>query len=488
MKKKKVILAALIALLSVNSEVFAKSISLNELQNSQANYVPAVNVTSKEIDGSHWVYKSLENITKKYGLLVGDAGDKFDGSKSLTRSEAAVILVNLIGKVEQEKIDLDSSEKTQIDILKNELSQEITALTGRVATLESNVNKIQGSVTKLQDSDKNSLKYGFGEDFKVTGALQLRYNGIMEKGVDSATFPPNFSIPYSDLVFSGKIAPHLTYTTQLQPSTTWATTVASLSSSNAIGGILGDAYVSTDIIPHHTVIFGQNRVPIGVEGILSTRAVDTVDRSQIARNFSNARDLGIKIAGSYPLFDYTVGAYNGAGQNYKDVSNDMGVGGWITAKPLYKLPQYGKLEMGGGYYRDLNGNTTNTLLASRFETQTWGASLYYKYKKIGWKNEWAMRRGYSYTTTPALVNPQDNIAKGMFSEATYDLNPKLQLLAKYDIFDQNQLVKNANNTEYTLGTNYFIGQNIKLQVDGVAVSNQAGKDSKRLMVLTQYVF
>ena len=464
-------LAASIAFLVFGSSVLAKNVTLDELQSSQANFKPAVNITAKEVNSNHWAYKSLENITRKYGLLVGDAGEKFDGSKALTRNEAAVILVNLIGKVEQEKINIDQSEKVQIDILKNELSEEITALTGRVAVLEDSVNKLQGTVSNIEKSNGKTLKYGYGEDFKVGGSFQFKYNGNIQKGTDN--YQPNFSIPLSDVRFSGKIAPHLNYMAGLNFHRTWGGST----SSTIVGGLLGDAYVSTDILPHHTVFVGQTRIPIGVEGTASPLALSTVDRSQIARNFSDYRDMGIKIAGTYPLFDYYAGAYNGAGQNYKDSTNNMGIGGWATVKPLYKLPQYGKLELGCGAYRQQNANTT---VATRYESQTYGAALGYKYKKLGLKSEWAFRHGYGSLGTNA---------KGMFAETTYDLTPKIQLLAKYDIFNPNQLIKQNSNTEYTLGTNYFFaGSNIKLQLDAIAVSNQTGKDSKRLMVLTQYAF
>jgi len=300
---KKNFLAASIALLVLNSPVLAKTISLNELQNSQANFKPAVNITAKEVNSGHWAYKSLENITGKYGLLVGDAGEKFDGSRPLTRNEAAVILVNLIGKVEQERININDAEKMQIDILKNELSEEITALTGRVAVLEDTVCKLQGTVSNIEKSNTKTLKYSFGEDFKINGGMQLRYNGIAQKGADSGTFSPNFSIPLSDIRFSGKIAKHINYMVEPVYNRTWG---------GAAGGLLADAYISTDILPHHTIYVGQTRIPIGVEGTTSPFALNTIDRAQIARNFSDYRDVGVKIAGSYPIVDYYLGTYNGS--------------------------------------------------------------------------------------------------------------------------------------------------------------------------------
>lgn len=480
--RKRIVLATALALLSLNTHAFAKSVSLSDLQSSQANFKPAVNVTAKDFNSDHWAYKSLESITRKYGLVIGDAGEKFDGSQPLSRNEAAVILVNLIGKVEQDRINLDASEQTQINILKNELSNEITALTGRVATLEKRTDALQATVTKVQEGDSTNLKTTYGKDFKISGTVQARYNGIFEKGADNTTFPPNFSIPYTDLMLTGKVAPHVNYTTVFVPGATWNNTIpASGTTPNktTLGSILYDAFVSTDIVPHHTIVFGQTRTPIGVEGVISTRALDTIDRAQIGRYFGNGRDIGVKVTGTWPIVDYYLGVFNGSGMLYKDNSNDMAFGGWVTAKPLYKLPQYGKLQVGGGYYRGRNGNILDSNVADNYESQTYGANIDYRYKKFDVKGEWALKRGYGANTV---------VARGFFTQASYDLTKKLQILARYDIFEPNQLNKRNDNTEYTIGANYFFLPNVKLQINGVHVTNDASHDSNRLMALTQYVF
>ncbi len=50
-------------------------------------------------------------------------------------------------------------------------------------------------------------------------------------------------------MFSGKLAPHLTYTTVFAPSYTWANSVRSTTTSPTIGGLTADAFVTTDILP-----------------------------------------------------------------------------------------------------------------------------------------------------------------------------------------------------------------------------------------------
>jgi hypothetical protein len=487
---KRIVLAATLAMFALSGNAYAKSISLSELQSSQANFKPAVNITARDFNSDHWAYKSLEGITRKYGLIVGNAGEKFDGSKPLTRNEAAVILVNLIGKVEQDRISLDASEKTQIDILKNELDQDIAALTGRVATLEKRTDALQASVTKVETNDSLNLKTTYGKNMKLSGAVQGRYNGIFagRDGGDPTTSQPNFSIPYSDLMLTGKIAKHVSYTTVLLPSATWNNTTATAigpTTRNTVGSILYDAFVSTDIVPHHTIVFGQTRTPIGVEGTISSRLLDTIDRAQISRNFSNGRDVGFKVTGNWPMVDYYLGVFNGSGMTYRDNSKEMAFGGWVTAKPLYKLPQYGKLEIGGGYYRAKAGNASNaSFIADNFRYQTIGANIAYKYKKVGMKTELAMKRGGTPTTGTVDIP----VGRGMFTQLSYDLTKKLQVLARYDIFEQNQLLNRRDNTEYTLGANYFLAPNVKFQLNAVHVTSDNVRDSNRIMALTQYVF
>lgn len=223
---------------------------------------PAVNITTadskKVFNKDHWAYKRLENITRKYGLIMGNPGELFDGSKPLTRSEAAILLVNLNGKIEKDNIRLSELEKEQLDILKQELNGEISRLAGRVNRLESSVGTLQGRISNIEDDKSKAWTHAFGEDFKLTGNLGFRYNGNFKKGTDSPA--ENFTVDDSALYISGKLHEHIDYT-------------AGFDFNKMLGGgnaakIIDDAYIRTDIIPKHYVYVGQVRVPVGQEGSL----------------------------------------------------------------------------------------------------------------------------------------------------------------------------------------------------------------------------
>lgn len=416
---------------------------------------------AKGFDTNHWAYKSLERISKKYGLLIGSPNEKFDGTKPLTRNEAAVLLVNLVGKIDESRLEMTEYEKGQLEILKQELSAETQKLAGRVDKLEDSVDSLKGSVTKLETDDKLSIKHKFGEDFKLGGLLQARYTSNISKGADIATNASNFTLPIVELNVSGKFHKNIHYLASMFPQRQY----------NTASGLVGDVYVMVDKVPNHKFIIGQTRVPIGQEGAQGFSTMDTVVKSQASRNLSDYRDIGMKIHGSYKPLEYFVGVYNGSGENRGDVSNsDMDYGGWVNFKPLYKYPKLGTFDVGGGYY---TGKKT-------FDHNTYGFYSRYAYKKYAIQAEYLNKDGY-------LADGRR--ADGFYVHNTYFLTKKLQLVARYDVFDPNKRVSNNLNSEYTLGANYYMKNNaLKFQFDYVHVNNQAGKDSDRIYVNSQYLF
>ena len=458
MFKEKALIITLSLMLLLNSKTFAKTTTMEELEDLSLSRAEKVD-KSKIIDKNHWAYKTLEDITIKYGLLMGKPCDKFNGTGSFTRNEAAFILVNLVGKIEKDQLELSEVEKTKMDILKQELKEEITQLTSKVATLETSVETLKGNVSKLEEADKKEWKFDYGEKFKITGGLQAQYTGNIQKGADQ--YPSNFALPYSEINFKGQISKHINGLAQLIPTRMF---------NSSENGILREAYISTDIIPHHTVYFGQTMVPIGYEGPIDPLCIETIDKSQISRKLTDMPDLGIKAEGNWDYLSYSVGGYNGSGQNTFDNSGNMAVSSWAVLKPLYKYPNLGNLEMGGGYYTGSNQSFHRNI-----------ASFYsgYRYKRYAIWGEYALADGYQNA---------DQKARSFYIHNSFYLTKKLQLIARYDQFNPDTGIKRNLNTEYTIGTNYLLTDNVGLMLGLVQVVNQKGKNSQRIEALTQYLF
>lgn len=466
MNKTKLLTTAFIMALSLSSTAWAERLTIRDIEGlPPANFRVA---DEESINSSHWAYKTLQTISEKYGLALGNPNEKFNMNQPLSRNDAAVLLVSITGKIEKDKVQLTEVEKDRISILQQEFDKELKALTGRVGKLETTVDALKGSVSKVEKSDASKVGFGFGENIKLTGAFQARYTGYIGKGTD--TLYPNFRMPLAEIGFKGKLAKNLNFVSNFQPSRYY---------DGSAHTMMSDVYISTDIIPHNTVYFGQSRVPIGVEGTTSGLKLDLIDLSQIARNYSNTRDIGIKVAGDYKYFDYYVGAFNGSRYNSKDSNTDMDIATWFDIKPLAAFPQFGKATVGAGYTYGKVDSTSTTVTSKSYDI--FGFYADYKYKKAALKYEWAFSDG-AY----AAVNRKSS---GWYLSGLYDVTPKTQLVLKMDRFDPDRTVRDNLITEYSIGTNYFMSNyNLKFQVNAVIVDNPIKKNSSRLVFQSQYSF
>lgn len=465
--KKKVLIAGMAVLLAAVSPVYAKTTALQDLQDLPG---PARTITSQDAFGpNHWAYKTLANVSRKYGLVIGQAGEKFDGNKPLTRNEAAVLLVNLAGKIQQDNVTLSDAEKAQMEILKEELSADVAKLAGRV-------DKLEATVSKIQASDKKNVKFAYGDSYQVTTGIQTRYTGMMKQG--SSATPDNFKLDLAEFGLQGKMQDHLDYRMSLLPS-------RNIGKDSTSTTMLGDMYVGTDIIPHHTVQLGQTRLPIGVEGALSPYSIDFADRSQITRAYSDTRDLGVKVNGNWKYAEYFAGAYNGARNNTAETNSSMDICSWVNFKPLASLPKYGSLKIGGGYTTGRNGAVATDSTGKNKSDKDYhltGFAGEYSYKKFTVNGEYMRSDAFSTKTY------KENIADGYYYTLKYRLNKKIELLTRYDVLNPNRQSDNNKISEYTVGSNYFFkDRNFMLKTNYVYVRYPGdGLNSHRIVVQTQY--
>ena len=233
-----------------------------------------------------------------------------------------------------------------------------------------------------------------------------------------------------------------------------------------------DAFIQTKRIPHHTVQFGTFRPTVGIEGTQSPFLLPFVNRTQIARNFGNARKTGLKISGDYKYVDYSLEGYSSDVRYCEFFPGVEGVA-WINFKPLANIEEKaGKLKIGGGIQAgDRNGVHYNV----------GQAAMQYDYKRFELKSEFAYGDGSNGST--GLSNKK---RWGYNATIAYMITKKIQFLLRFDDFDNDRDVKHNNSREYTAGINYFIlGQKLKVALNYVFCQNQAKADSHKIILLTQ---
>lgn len=459
MRNRLSLAAVMLATCLSGSPAYSQTTSLSELQDLPPAKYQDVH-PDKGFSKNHWAYQTLENFSSKYGVLVGSAKSDFEGDRALTRSEAAVILVNLVGKINKDDIRLSVGERAQLDILRNELKKETQQLVGRVANLE-------GRVTKLEQEDDTVLRTRIGKDFKFIGAGQMKYTDTVSGGQYTAN---NFAIPALCPIITGKLTDNVGMYMGIN-----AARHVARDSSSAVKTLLLDAYVSSTHIPNNTVYLGQTRVPTGVEGTKSPFSLDFIDRAQIGSYTANQRDIGVKVAGKYKYADYYLGAYNGNPYGTTDsANNNMTFASWFNFKPLANTSKFGKLVLGTGYTSGSNEGSYDVF----------GGYIEYKLGKFGVKSEYAIADG----TYGLSMKNTGQKADGYYVTTTYDINDKWQLLGRFDQFDANRLASGNDTSIYTAGINrYAMNKKLKFQFNYAYEDIIGGSNRSKIMFLSQYV-
>lgn len=234
-----------------------------------------------------------------------------------------------------------------------------------------------------------------------------------------------------------------------------------------------DIYVANTSIPHHKIILGNTRTPVGFEGGRSDMVMPFIARAQIARNFGNSRKVGLRIKGNYDFVEYDIGGYS-SDTYFRSFFPGTEFSGWLTLKPLGKTDgRYGKLKLGGG------------LSAGRNDISYAVSGIYagYEYKKFFADFEYSYADGYN-----GAKKISSNQAEGFYSTVGYKITPKLQVLARYDQFTPDRNKSNDIRREYSTGINYFIkGQALKIMLNYVFCQNDLFKDSHRIILGTQLI-
>lgn len=235
-----------------------------------------------------------------------------------------------------------------------------------------------------------------------------------------------------------------------------------------------DLYIESKRIPHTSILVGNSRPGVGIEGAQSPYTLAFANRSQISRNLANIRKFGLRVRGDYSLMDYDMGIYSSS-TNFTSFFPGHEFDAWMNIKPLGKTNgKYGKLVTGGGLQSG-EKHGTNYFLS--------GAYAGYEYKKFWTKFEYARANGSNGGS--GLTNKH---SQGLFVTTGYHLTKKLELLARFDQFDPDRTIKNNNQREYTAGINYYIkGQALKLILNYIYCQNDSKPDSHKILLGTQIV-
>ena len=221
---------------------------------------------------------------------------------------------------------------------------------------------------------------------------------------------------------------------------------------------------------------GQFLVPFSLESITPTRDLDMVNRPPVVEalaagrdNGSSGRDIGTALYGSYTIFEYTVGLFNGAGINKADTNSHKDWSGRLVVHPLKFL------SVGASLYRGKQDSTPESPLVRRDKEGLEAALIL---KAFSLKSEYIHAR-------------DDLVSKaGWYLQAGFFAFPaKLQALLRYDWLDLDRSVAGDAKNVISAGINWFILGKTKLQLNYEIHRLQGGgRDKSGLLAQFQAAF
>jgi phosphate-selective porin OprO/OprP len=217
--------------------------------------------------------------------------------------------------------------------------------------------------------------------------------------------------------------------------------------------VLLDARVDFTHFQWARLTIGQFKIPFSQENLTSSKDLLTMDRSLVVNtlipgrdNSSNGRDIGFQVEGNIvrgdgrPLFDYSVGMFNGAGTNTKDNNH--------RKDPALRLVAHltRDLWIGGDYYY---GWTGVTQIAKERAAGEFAFT----------RPTWSVRGEYIWGRDGAVHK------RGSYTQFAYRFKPQWEGIFKFEDFDSNVHTANNEVRTYIMGLNWYLSNWVKFQAN-----------------------
>jgi len=341
----------------------------------------------------------------------------------------------------------------------------------------------------------------------IRARIQVR--STLVDNPDDMTDMSEISIRRARLIFQGIAAgPSLTYYVQLS--------FANLDNEADLRLPLRDAYITWAGNRDVNVRVGQMKVPFSRQRVVSSSALQMVDRSIVVSELNLDRDVGIQVF-SRDLFGvgklgYAVGLFGGEGRNRLGRTPGFLYTARLEAWPLgpfddlvegdLRRSEHPRLAVGAsvGYNQNTNRprSTIGTpYVAGDFDYTHAAADVVLKWRGWSVTSEIIYRRADSPTRALATTMAASSIVArpgwGTYLQSGFMVSPRVEVTGRYSLLQP--LLDNADlsfvsGREFSAGLSYYVqGHDLKIQGDISDVENRmAGGHTRQARVQFQLFF
>lgn len=334
----------------------------------------------------------------------------------------------------------------------------------------------------------------------IRARIQVRSTAIQSDG-DDVDDTSEMLIRRARLVVQGNAAgPTLTYYAQLS--------FANLDNEADLRLPLRDAYITWSGSRDFSVRVGQMKVPFSRQRVVSSSALQMVDRSIVVSELNLDRDVGIQFF-SRDLFGtgrlgYSLGLFGGEGRNRLGRRAGFLYTARVEAWPFGAFDDYvegdirrqagPRLAVGASAGYNQHTNRPRSTIGVPFSTGDidyahLGADVVFKWRGLSVTSEVMYRSGRS-TMQGTEASPRSGW--GAYVQGGYMLTPDWEVTSRYSrlapLSGSDQAVLPANEAGVGLGR-YLHGHDLKVQGDYFDVTDPvAGRPTRQIRIQLQLFF
>lgn len=282
---------------------------------------------------------------------------------------------------------------------------------------------------------------------KLRARIQLRLTQFSEEAGDAPEVT-EFQARRIRLLLQGRVKQDLDFYVQLGFS--------NRDTEPDLRAPLRDAYLTYTKLRDLQIRGGQMKVPFGRQRLVSSSALQMVDRSIVVRELSLDRDVGVQLLstdlfGLDGILAYNLGVFSGDGRNRLATTPGVLLVARVAVQPFGEFEDYvegalqredtPKLSIGATVAHNNNTNRTRSTFdasydVARFDYRHAGVDLMFKYGGLSVSSEVLYRRAsepFVEHTNPMgeVVREYARNAWGYYAQAGYLANEHFEITARY---------------------------------------------------------
>lgn len=374
----------------------------------------------------------------------------------------------------------------------------------------------QGTVGGKMGKGMNFMAEDSSFSMKFSARIQTLYEGkyiLTDDATVTDKYGDKFLIRRARLKLEGfGFSPKITYKMELG-LTNKDHGGKPIAETNYTSNLILDAKVDWEFSKGWKLVIGQTKLPGNRERVVSSQALQFVDRSIANAEYNIDRDMGLQIHGSAqlgnvvvrPIASVAMGegrditSSNSGGYDYTGRIEVLPMGAFASKGDYFHsdLKREEKPKLAFGFTYDFNDDasreqgTHGSFLSETRDITAMFGDMIFKYNGFSLAAEYCSRSIDNPLITDTLGNVLAHFVSGsgISMQAGYLLQNNLEVAARYSTATPEKITGDRSIKETTLGlSRYFSGHKFKLQGDVTLVQEETKDDALRFRMQMEFGF